>query len=62
MPGLNLIPEDDLYFSFIFTISFDQWLHDSIDSYRKLSADRKDNSTQYRRVLVIDDCHLKGQT
>jgi hypothetical protein len=62
VPWLNLIPEDDLNFSFIFTISFDQWLHDCVDGYRKLSADRRDNSTQRRKVLVGGYRHLKGQT
>lgn len=31
VPGLNMIPKDDLYLSFVFTTDIDQWLHDLIN-------------------------------
>jgi hypothetical protein len=59
VPGLNLISEDDLYFPFVWPTSFDPWLHDVVDGYRKLPAG-KDCSD--RGVLLTNDRHLKGQT
>jgi hypothetical protein len=41
MPGLNLIPEDDLYLAFVSTTDVDPWLHDLVDGNRKLAANRR---------------------
>jgi hypothetical protein len=60
MPGLNLIPEDDLYLAFISTTDIDPRLHDLVDGNRKLPANRK---MMFRtRMKVRDNSHLKGQT
>jgi hypothetical protein len=60
MPGLNLIPEDDLYFTFVSTTDIDPWLHDLVDGNRKLAANRR---MMFRTGMKVrDDSHLKGQT
>ena len=41
MPGLNLVPENDLYLAFVSTTSVDPWLHDLVDGNRKLAANRR---------------------
>jgi hypothetical protein len=61
MPGLNLIPEDDLYLAFVPTTDIDPWLYDLVDGNRKLAANhrmifRAGNESKRRRS------HLKGQT
>jgi hypothetical protein len=38
MPGLNLIPEDDLYFTFVSATDIEPGLHDLVDGNRKLAA------------------------
>lgn len=42
MPGLYLIPEDDLYLAFVSTTDIDPWLHDLVDGNRKLGANRRE--------------------
>jgi hypothetical protein len=60
MPGLNLIPEDDLYLAFVSTTDIDPWLHDLVDGNRKLAANRR---MMFRTEMTVrDDSHLKGQT
>jgi hypothetical protein len=39
VPGLYLIPEDNLYLALVF--AFDQWLHDLVNGHRKLLTDGK---------------------
>jgi hypothetical protein len=38
MPGLNLIPEDDLYLAFVSTTDIDPWLQDLVDGNRNFAA------------------------
>jgi hypothetical protein len=60
MPGLNLIPENDLYLAFVSTTDIDPWLQDLVDGNRNLAANRR---MMFRtRMGVRDDSHLKGQT
>jgi hypothetical protein len=41
MPGLNLIPEDDLYLAFVSTTDIDPWFDDLVDGNGKLAANRR---------------------
>lgn len=41
MPGLNLIPEDDLYLAFVSTTGIYPWLQDLVDGNRNLAANRR---------------------
>ena len=60
MPGLNLIPEDDLYFTFVSTTDIDPWLHDLVDGNRKLAANHR--MMFGTGIKVRGNSHLKGQT
>lgn len=62
MPGLDLIPEDDLYLAFVSTTNIDPWFHDLVDGNRKLAAHRGMMFRTGSRMKVKDDSHLKGQT
>ena len=57
VPGLNLIPENDLYLAFVFTL--DQWLHDLVNGYRKLPTDGK---ISVEASAHCSDNNLNGQT
>lgn len=61
MPGLNLIPEDDLYLAFVSTTDVDPWLHDLVDGNRQLAANCR-MMFQSEKMKLKDDSHLKGQT
>jgi hypothetical protein len=50
MPGLNLIPEDDLYLAFVSTTNFNPWFHSPVDGSRKLAANRRGNYVRNRRA------------
>ena len=72
MPGLNLIPEDDLYLAFVSTTDIDPWLHNLVDGNRDLAANFcrmmfKNRNERKRRLSpegtdIIDWSHSMSMT